>query len=68
MLLVLLLGGQHLETPGIAVLDSFVLVTTMEGCAGSQIGMRQETDMDLVPPVVLIGTLIEEMASKKCSA
>jgi hypothetical protein len=43
-------------------------VTTMEGCAGSQIGMRQETDMDLVPPVVLIGTLIEEMASKKCSA
>ena len=34
-------SDQSLETPGIAVLDSFVLVTTMEGCAGSQIGMRQ---------------------------
>jgi hypothetical protein len=35
-----------LETPGIAVLDSFVSVTTMEGSAGSQIGMHQARSVE----------------------
>ena len=35
MLLVLLLGGQRLETPGIAVLDSLFSAMKMAGNAGS---------------------------------
>src|SRR6516225_4054771 len=36
MLLVLLLGGQRLETPGIAVLDSLFSAMKMAGSVGSQ--------------------------------